>query len=48
VDGVLNGDYTTVTYPQGSFTEFQFAPTLQNPPPAEQYIYIDHTRLSAR
>ena len=48
VDGVLNGNYTTVTYPPGSFIEFQFAPTLQYPPPTEQYIYIDHTRLSAR
>jgi len=46
VDGVLNGNYTTVTYPANSFTEFQFAPTLQNPPPGEQYMYVDHTYVS--
>jgi uncharacterized protein YjdB len=46
VDGVLNGNYTTVTYPANSFTEFQFAPTLQNPPPAEMYMYVDHTYVS--
>jgi len=48
VDGVLNGDYRTVTYPlagQG-FSQFEFAPTLQMPPPAEQYMYIDHTHIS--
>jgi len=48
VDGVLNGDYTDVHYPASSFNEFQFAPTLQNPPPAEQYMYVDHTRVSKR
>jgi glycosyltransferase involved in cell wall biosynthesis len=48
VDGVLNGDYTTVTYPSGGlgFSQFEFAPTIQVPPPAEQYMYIDHTYLS--
>jgi len=46
VDGVLNGDYTNVQYPSGSFVEFQFAPTLQNPPSAEQYMYVDHTYVS--
>jgi chitodextrinase len=45
VDGVLNGDYTNVRYPNSSFVEFQYAPTLQNPPSAEQYMYIDHTRI---
>jgi hypothetical protein len=45
VDGVLNGDYTNVHYPAQSFIEFQYAPTLQNPPPAEQFMYIDHTRV---
>jgi hypothetical protein len=48
VDGVLNGDYRAVTYPlagQG-FSQFEFAPTLQIPPPAEQYMYIDHTHIS--
>jgi hypothetical protein len=46
VDGVLNGDYTTVHYPASSFIEYQFAPTLQNPPSAEQYMYIDHSYVS--
>jgi len=46
VDGVLNGDYTTVHYPASSFIEFQYAPTLQNPPSAEQYMYVDHTYVS--
>jgi hypothetical protein len=48
VNGVLNGNHTTVHYPPSEFVEFQFAPTLQNPPPAEQYMYIDHTRISGR
>lgn len=48
VDGVLNGDHRNVHYPSSSFVEFQFAPTLQNPPPAEQYMYVDHTRLSIK
>jgi hypothetical protein len=48
VDGVLNGNHTNVHYPAASFNEFQFAPTLQNPPPAEQYIWIDHTRVSRK
>ena len=46
VDGVLNGNYTNVQYPAGSFIEFQYAPTLQNPPSAEQYMYVDHTYVS--
>jgi subtilisin family serine protease len=45
VDGVLNGNHTNVQYPAASFVEFQYAPTLQNPPSAEQYLYIDHTRV---
>jgi len=45
VDGTLNGDYRTVHYPASSFIELQYAPTLQNPPPAEQYMYIDHTHV---
>ena len=48
VDGVLNGNYTNVHYPASSFVEFQFAPTLQNPPSAEQYMFIDHTRVSRK
>jgi hypothetical protein len=46
VDGTLNGGYSDVHYPAGSFVELQFAPTLQQAPPAEQYMYIDHTRVS--
>ncbi len=46
VDGVLNGNYTNVHYPSGSFNEFQYAPTLQNPPSAEMYMYLDHTYAS--
>lgn len=48
VDGVLNGDYRTVSYPPVGlgFSQFEFAPTLQIPPPAEQYMYIDHTYIS--
>jgi hypothetical protein len=46
VNGTLNGNYTNVSYPANSWTEFLFAPTLQNPPPAEQYMYFDHTYLS--
>jgi hypothetical protein len=48
IDGVLNGNYTDVQYPASSFIEFQYAPTLQTPPPAEQYMYVDHTKISAR
>jgi Big-like domain-containing protein len=46
VNGVLNGDYGNVRYPTCCFQQFEFAPTLQNPPQAEQYMYIDHTRIS--
>jgi hypothetical protein len=46
VNGVLNGDYRNVSYPLGGFTQFEFAPTLQNPPPREQYMYIGHTYIS--
>jgi hypothetical protein len=47
VDGTLNGNYVDVHYPASAgFIEFQYAPTLQNPPPAEQYMYIDHTHVS--
>jgi hypothetical protein len=48
VDGVLNGNYTNLNYPNDDLIEFLFAPTIQNPPPAEQYMYIDHTRVSTR
>jgi hypothetical protein len=47
VNGVLNGDYRTLPFPGiAGFLEFQHAPTLQNPPPSEQYMYIDHTHVS--
>jgi hypothetical protein len=46
VDGALNGNYATVHYPAAKLVEFQYAPTLQNPPSAEQYMYIDHTQIS--
>lgn len=48
VDGVLNGDHTTVAFPSGGlgFTQFEYAPTIQVPPPMEQYMYIDHTYIS--
>ena len=44
VNGVLNGDYSNVSYPSDAgFDQFEFAPTLQNPPPAEQYMYVAQT-----
>ena len=46
VNGVLNGDYRNVPFPAiAGFLEFQHAPTLQNVPSVEQYMYIDHTRV---
>ena len=48
VDGVLNGDYTSVSYPSAatSFSQFEFAPTVQFAGPAERYMYVDHTYVS--
>jgi len=48
VDGVLNGDRRTVSFPLGGlgFSQFEFAPTIQIPPATEQYMYIDHTYIS--
>lgn len=46
VDDVLNGEYTDVRFPHAGFVQFEFAPTLQDPPPLEQYMYIDHTHIS--
>lgn len=44
VNGQLNGDYTNVpSTPASGFGEFQFAPTVQQAPPSEQYMDIDHT-----
>jgi hypothetical protein len=48
VDGVLNGEYTDMRFPAAGFVQFEFAPTLQNPPPTEQYMYVDHVRISVR
>lgn len=48
VNGVLNGEYDDVRFPSGGFVQFEFAPTRQNPPPVEQYMYVDHTRLRIR
>jgi len=48
VDGKVNGEYQNVHYPGSSFIELQYAPTLQNPPPAEQYMYVDHTSVGVR
>jgi hypothetical protein len=50
VNGVLNGTYATLRFPQGAtgFQQFEFAPTLQNPPPADQYMFVDHTYLKVR
>jgi hypothetical protein len=49
VDGVLNGNHTDVRFPDADgFQQFEFAPTVQIPPPAEQYIYIDHSFVRGR
>lgn len=50
VDDVLDGSYTDVLFPSGGsgFQQFEFAPTLQNPPPADQYMYIGPIALRAR
>ena len=50
IDGVLNGDYGTVSFPAGrsGFEQFEFAPTVQKPPLADQYMYIDHTSIGTR
>ena len=48
VNGVLNGDYRNVIYPSTCcFQQFEYAPTRQNPPLSEEYMFIDHTRVSA-
>jgi hypothetical protein len=50
VDGVLNGNHFDVIFPAGAtaFHQFEFAPTIQIPPPAEQYMYIDHVLVRGR
>jgi hypothetical protein len=49
VDGVLNGNYSNVVFPANvmGFEQFEFAPTLQNPPRAEQYMYIGPIHISS-
>lgn len=48
VNGELNGDYRNVPFPDvRGFLEFQHASTRQNTPPTEQFMYIDHTYVSA-
>jgi hypothetical protein len=48
VNGALDGNYTDIQFPAGltGFLQFEFAPTLQFPPPAEQYMYIGPTRIT--
>jgi len=50
VDGVLNGNYFDVRFPSAGqgFQQFEFAPTVQVPAPAEQYMYVDHSFVRAR
>ena len=49
VDGTLNGNYTAIHYPsQRGFLEFQYAPNREFATAEEQYMYIDHTRISVR
>jgi hypothetical protein len=47
IDGVLNGEYRNVRFPdeRAGFQQFEFAPTVQTPPPADQYMYVDHTSI---
>lgn len=48
VDGVLNADYRDVVFPRCCFEQFEFAPTRQMPPKSVEYMFIDHTRVTAR
>jgi|SRR5688572_8434412 hypothetical protein len=48
VNDTLNGDYSNVTFPTCCLLQFEFAPTVQNPPTTDQYMYIDHTWLATR
>ncbi|HJU44118.1 MAG TPA: hypothetical protein VJ691_14930 [Vicinamibacterales bacterium] len=48
VDGVVNGEYRNVVFPACCFQHFEFAPTLQLPPPEDQYMDIDHTWISVK
>jgi hypothetical protein len=48
VNGVLNGNHSNVIFPANGtgFQQFEFAPTRQDPPRTEQYLYVDHTYVS--
>jgi hypothetical protein len=48
VNGVLNGSHSNVRFPAtgAGFQQFEFAPTVQQPPAHEQYMYVDHTYVS--
>ena len=46
VNGMLNGDYRNVRFPGCCFQQFEFAPTRQDTPPSEQFLFIDHTHVS--
>jgi hypothetical protein len=47
VNGVLNGDHRNVRFPDiAGFEQFEYAPTRQNSPLSEEYLFIDHTRVS--
>lgn len=46
VNDTLNGDYSNLQFPACCLLQFEFAPTLQIPPPADQYMYIDHTWIA--
>jgi len=50
IDGTLNGHYHNVAFPKGGrgFNQFEFAPTVQIPPPEMQFMYIGRTRISTR
>jgi hypothetical protein len=46
VNGVVNGDHRNVVFPACCFQQFEFAPTRQDRPRFEEYMYIDHTRVT--
>ena len=49
VNGALNGDFRSVTYPaDAGFTQFEFPFTRQATPLARSYVYVDDTRVSGR
>jgi len=49
VNGTLNGDFRSVTYPaDAGFTQFEFPFTRQATPLAQSYVYVDDTRVSGR